>query len=76
MPALWALCRGRTSGKVLCRSPNPSPGAAAAVHSGLGRALAPAAFNLSALPTYIRCAPGGVGGLVEQLRRQLMHPGE
>ena len=48
---------------------DPAP---AAVHSGLGRALAPAAFNLSALPTYIRCAPGGVGGLVEQLRRQLL----
>ena len=26
LPALWALCRARTSGKVLCRSPNPSPG--------------------------------------------------
>ncbi len=25
LPALWVLCRGRTSGKALCRSPNPSP---------------------------------------------------
>ena len=31
VPALWVLCRGRTSGIVLCRSPNPSPGGRTAI---------------------------------------------
>ena len=73
--AVWTNGAGRPDDDTRAQTAVRLDPAPAAAHSGLGRALAPAAFNLSAMPTFIRCAPGGVGGLVEQLRRQLRRPG-